>query len=136
MQCVVLDNLSRGAAQNPAELALGLAKLGTRIGEMHKALGARDGVDDPAFAPQQITKQDLRAWQTSIAKELDETISAARAKNDDVLAKSLTDAKPALLDRLALLDQIDPDDAGFKTRIHGDLHLGQVLAKQGDCLLD
>ncbi len=107
-----------------------LAVLGRRIGELHRALGAP--TDDEGFRPIDVTADDLRAWSATILHEIDVTIALTR-KTDPVLATRLDAAHGALAERARLLATSTP--SGKKTRIHGDLHLGQVLARAGDFLV-
>ena len=51
---------------DPDHFFLGLARqLGLRTGEMHRAL-AECGDDDPAFAPEPITADDIAAWRREL----------------------------------------------------------------------
>ena len=80
----------RGAARpgpelpDPDHFFLGLARqLGLRTGEMHRAL-AEFGGDDPAFAPEPITPDDIAAWR----RELQEAA-------EDMLARLAREPRPA-----------------------------------------
>jgi maltose alpha-D-glucosyltransferase/alpha-amylase len=121
---------------DPDHFFLALARqLGLRTAQMHRAL-AEHGGDDPAFAPEPITPEDIAQWRS----ELEE---AARAMLDRLerARSGLTEATQAVADallaeRTALLDSITilaPERvSAVKTRHHGDYHLGQVMAVQND----
>ncbi|KQQ88709.1 phosphotransferase [Aureimonas sp. Leaf324] len=112
------------------------ATLGRRTGEMHAALAQKTG--EPAFDPEPLD-----------ATSLSRIIAEARAEAGealDVLARE-AERSPKLkgeIDRLlAARGEIDTWFAGFsadeaggwRTRIHGDYHLGQVLVSGADAVI-
>ncbi len=113
-----------------ASLVEDAARLGRRVGELHHALGA--ATDDPAFCPAYVTAADHAVWAAAIAREVDLTIDAAARAGHD-LAPALAAARGAL--RARALTLADAAPGGKKTRIHGDLHLGQVLMRSGDFVI-
>ncbi len=111
--------------------------IGRRLGELHVALAAPS--DDPAFAPEPATPEQIHAWtegtQSMLATALDLLAQRVDQLTDDTkeLAQSLLDRRDALT---AAVAKLVPSDAGaLRTRIHGDFHLGQVLVAQGDAYL-
>lgn len=95
-----------------------IEELGDVTAALHVAL-ARNDVD-PELVPEVLDRSDLDALATRVSQ-------------------SLTDAPPDALKGIArtlkALGQIE--DAGAKTRIHGDYHLGQVLrSARGWMVLD
>jgi maltose alpha-D-glucosyltransferase/alpha-amylase len=111
--------------------------IGKRLGELHVALAAPS--DDPAFAPEPATPEQIRAWtegtQRMLSTALDLLSHRVDQLTDDTkeLAQSLLDRREALTKAVA---KLVPADAGaLRTRIHGDFHLGQVLVAQGDAYL-
>jgi maltose alpha-D-glucosyltransferase / alpha-amylase len=114
------------------------AVLGRRTGELHVALSGRPPVPDagPDFAPEPLTADDRRTLADRTRAMLDQTLAAlassvgrgglpagSRALADRVLAPAGRQAVARLLAEFR--DQ--PIDT-VKIRLHGDLHLGQVLA--------
>lgn len=101
--------------------------LGTRTAEMHLAFATP--TDDPAFAPQPFTAADrdaaLADAQRLAAKAMD---SLARLGGGNAEAAALLARRTELEALLAGFASLQP--AGLKTRIHGDYHLGQVLATE------
>jgi len=115
------------------------ATLGRRTAEIHLAL-ASAAADDEAFRAEPLTQADRRAAAERAQAMLDEHLGAlqsrARGLSGDAraAAERLADrggpARRAIADVFA---QFVAEDPGVvKTRIHGDLHLGQVLARGDD----
>jgi trehalose synthase-fused probable maltokinase len=108
------------------------AVLGRRTGELHLALAGRArAVSDagPDFAPEPLTEADRRALANRTEAMLNDTLAAlARSgrRSPSIDRLLAADGRAAISRALAeFRDQ--PLDA-VKTRTHGDLHLGQVLA--------
>ena len=94
------------------------ARLGAVVADMHVALsGPRLG---DAFAPAHVTKADLRRWSDEMTAELD----ALLARPEPVL-EPLRRHRDALAGCFAAMRDLRP--SGLRTRVHGDLHLGQTL---------
>ena len=104
--------------------------LGTRTAELHAALAAP--TDDPAFAPEPITPDDLRRWCDEAEAEVQalwQALDHLPEEAADQIAR-LRALESRLRDRLAAPCAMDT--SGARTRVHGDYHLGQILVVQND----
>ena len=124
-----------------AELEVGAAVLGKRLGELHAVLASN--TDDPGFAPEPVDAATAARWGDEAVRQIETAL--------DVLAQRLgatdvpwTDADRAtatdLVKRRAALTKEVQELAArgvgsLATRIHGDFHLGQVLVTQGDAVI-
>ncbi|HUH00064.1 MAG TPA: maltose alpha-D-glucosyltransferase [Gammaproteobacteria bacterium] len=109
-------------------------RLGQRIAELHQAL-ARP-TEDPAFAPERTMRTDLDAWVTQALDQARVGLEALRRARD-TLSGSAAEQADALLAREKLLARRiraagKARPGVLKTRLHGDLHLGQVLVVERD----
>ena len=111
--------------------------LARRIAELHLALARRTG--NHAFDPEPIRSDDLKHWAAAVRDECRRTLDAlsshrkAWAEPLAALAQRVAEAAPALIARINRV-LLSPA-AGVKTRLHGDLHLGQVLVSRDDFVL-
>jgi maltose alpha-D-glucosyltransferase/alpha-amylase len=111
-----------------------IATLGRRVGEMHQVLARTTG--DPAFDPEPVTKADLETWRKEAieladgAFELLEKGVTNLTGEVKAAAEALLKRKKECVTRFNALGMKHVDVV--KTRIHGDLHLGQVLVAQND----
>ena len=111
--------------------------LARRTAEMHLALSSNEADED--FAPQPFSHDDRQAFFGRASEQARETFELLRNHlprlSDDVAvqAQCVLDASGAVLDRYArLAAEHTPLD---KIRIHGDYHLGQVLATDDDFVI-
>jgi maltose alpha-D-glucosyltransferase/alpha-amylase len=134
------DALSTG--EDPSNLAdpdvffLMLARqLGIRTAEMHRALAEYAG-DDPDFAPEPISREDIVEWRDALTAAAAHMLSGLERGRSSLPAvtQDLADHVLALREELFehILGLIPDTVEAQKTRYHGDFHLGQVIVVQND----
>ncbi|MGB6032592.1 MAG: putative maltokinase, partial [Bacteroidota bacterium] len=108
--------------------------LGIRTGELHIALAS--GTDDRRFKPEQFTQLYQRsvyhAMRTLTRRTLDAVRKQQRSLDPNVREKAIAvlSLEKEIMRRLSLI--FGKKISAFKTRIHGDYHLGQVLYTGND----
>ena len=122
------------AGSEPANPFLEDAKrLGTVTRELHDALASDE--NDPAFAPDPATSEDLDRWTDRVTRSIRDSLSLleTQLQSPRFPKQRLAEAK-ALVGRrdhfAAWVEDIADalgDDLGMLIRVHGDYHLGQVL---------
>jgi maltose alpha-D-glucosyltransferase/alpha-amylase len=111
--------------------------LARRVAELHVALARPSR--DPAFDPEPVQAADLARWTAAVHDECRRTLAlldqcrGSWAAPLDALAAQVVQAGPALLARIDTMVHAAP--LGLKTRIHGDLHLEQVLVSRDDFVI-
>jgi maltose alpha-D-glucosyltransferase/alpha-amylase len=104
---------------------------GRRVGEMHNILAKPSS--NPSFAPEQIPLARASAIGTRVLAQLDAAIAAVRTARDSEtlkLLRVLTERRQEL--GKVVCQRAQHADGLFRTRIHGDLHLGQLLVAGED----
>jgi trehalose synthase-fused probable maltokinase len=108
------------AARAPAAWAPGIGKA---TAETHAVL-ATAGDADPAFAPRRARPEETAALAAGARAELDEALALVPGD----LREELASASPALRERFDAFATCEPP---LLTRVHGDLHIGQFLRRDG-----
>ena len=112
----------RALAEDPRG-GIGIAAtVGGLTAAMHAALGSRP--DHPSFPARAATVAETAAWRASAERQLAQAVTAV----DTDLHRRLVDLAPAVTARFA--DTFgSATGAARVSRIHGDYHLGQLLAR-------
>ncbi|WP_419828262.1 maltose alpha-D-glucosyltransferase [Sphingomonas sp.] len=128
----VLERLATDVEGSFANYENFACRLGSRLAEMHAVL-ARPS-DDPAFAPETMTREDADALGERVAAGLDRAIGQIKASGiDDDNARFLVEHAAAIAAHVRTAAQ--EAEGEKRTRIHGDLHLGQMLVTGSDVML-
>lgn len=114
-----------------------VTQAGRRMGELHAALASRPDLTE--FAPAPTRADDIAHWIERIRAQAGRVFATLSERRD-----SFRDADRALIDQVlakrtalqglfstSLPDQVD----GLNIRLHGDLHLGQLLIVKDDIFI-
>ncbi|MBV6287043.1 maltose alpha-D-glucosyltransferase [Pseudomonas aegrilactucae] len=119
------------------ELAAFAALLGQRLGEMHQVLAAPTPA--PAFQPRVSNARDAQAWGKQVSAQLNHAFDLLEQHQGELDVESQALVDDLGKQRKGLLRQVTElarqAVGGLLIRVHGDLHLGQVLVVQGDAYL-
>jgi maltose alpha-D-glucosyltransferase / alpha-amylase len=130
------DGTERGEMEYGFPLDFALV-LGRRTAELHGALALN--TDDPAFRREKVTRQDIGRWVDDALSEAERAFARLQAAQPSLAGASaeaveeILASRPIVEEKLKGLRGLKP--SGFKTRTHGDFHLGQVLVAQTDAMI-
>jgi trehalose synthase-fused probable maltokinase len=117
----IAGNLEMETVPFPGHLADWVKLLGKRTAGLHLVLGSCH--DDSAFAPEPLLPDDITAIRTSTEKILNDSLEQIKGRHPEA-----ADIVESALARLIELETaLSKDALGQKIRVHGDLHLGQIL---------
>ncbi|GEP02619.1 maltose alpha-D-glucosyltransferase [Methylobacterium oxalidis] len=112
--------------------------LGRRTAEMHNAFAIE--TPDPAFAAEPFTAEDLDVLGRDARHQAERAFRGLSAMAERGLdagrpASAALAARRGEVEALVESLTAEAPRGAWKTRIHGDYHLGQVLASEGDLII-
>jgi maltose alpha-D-glucosyltransferase/alpha-amylase len=143
LERAVRDEMSHGVSGQEQhynallELEDFAGNLGRRLGEMHQVLAA--ATDNPDFAVEITSAKDSLASGKSVAEQVERALSLLEQNKatlepvDQQLVSDLLANRKKVLAHVQTLAKRSA--GGLRIRVHGDLHLGQVLVVKGDAYL-
>jgi maltose alpha-D-glucosyltransferase/alpha-amylase len=127
-----------GAGQEDlhASYRLLMTILGRRTAELHVALVEAHG--DPAFEPEPIAAGEPALWAEAVVEELTSTLHLLQQRLENLSGAALAAAGAVLAqadDLATRASSLGRPVNALKSRLHGNLHLGQILIVGSDLML-
>ncbi len=132
------DRLTAGTSsmdiQYPAmdELHVFAQTLGERLGEMHRVLAEKS--ENPRFGFTESTAKDMTAWARAITDRFEQALACLEEKNEgNNSVRETVWLKTRRAKIVALIKELAKKSVGGSLiRIHGNLHLAQILVARSD----
>ena len=107
------------------------ATIGRRAAELHRLLARQ--TDDPSFAPEPLSPALVARLVDEVSADAGAMLGTVASVQSAAGGIDAARIGGAIAERLAATATVD--DTGWRTRIHGDFHLGQILWAEQDVIV-